>query len=361
MTAALARAERPVLIMAGGTGGHIFPGLAVAAELAARQVPVIWLGANGGLETRLVPQHGVALETLSIGGLRGKGLATALRTPLRLLAAVRAARAVLKRHAPRSVLSMGGYVAAPGGIAAWLARIPLVVHEQNRVPGLTNRLLARFAQRVLTGFADAFGAAEWVGNPVRASIAAVPVPAERYAARDGALRVLVLGGSQGAASLNAQVPEMLRRRGTRVALQVCHQCGEKQVDKTRAAYAAAGVEAEVVSFVDDMAAAYAQADLAICRAGALTVAELAAAGLPALLVPYPHAVDDHQTRNAQALVAAGAGQLVGEGEDFVKRLGAAFDQIADRRQLLGMANAARTLAKPNATHRIADVCLEVAA
>lgn len=361
MSASLAPAERPVLIMAGGTGGHIFPGLAVAAELAARRVPVIWLGAHGGLETRLVPQHGVALETLSIGGLRGKGLATALRTPLRLLAAVRAARALLKRHAPRSVLSMGGYVAAPGGLAARLARIPLVVHEQNRIPGLTNRLLARFAQRVLTGFADALPRAEWVGNPVRASIAALPAPAQRYAGRNGPLRVLVLGGSQGAASLNAQVPEMLRRRGTRIAVQVRHQCGEKHVEKTRAAYAAAGVEADVLSFVDDMAAAYADADLAICRAGALTIAELAAAGVPALLVPYPHAVDDHQTANAQAMVAAGAARLVGEGEDFVKRLGGAFDEIAERGRLLAMADAARTLARPDAARRIAEICLEVAA
>lgn len=361
MSASLAAAERPVLIMAGGTGGHIFPGLAVAAELAARRVPVIWLGAHGGLETRLVPQHGVALETLSIGGLRGKGLATALRTPLRLLAAVRAARALLKRHAPRSVLSMGGYVAAPGGLAARLARIPLVVHEQNRIPGLTNRLLARFAQRVLTGFADALPRAEWVGNPVRASIAALPAPAQRYAGRNGPLRVLVLGGSQGAASLNAQVPEMLRRRGTRIAVQVRHQCGEKHVEKTRAAYAAAGVEADVLSFVDDMAAAYADADLAICRAGALTIAELAAAGVPALLVPYPHAVDDHQTANAQAMVAAGAARLVGEGEDFVKRLGGAFDEIAERGRLLAMADAARTLARPDAARRIAEICLEVAA
>lgn len=361
MTASVASAARPVLIMAGGTGGHIFPGLAVAAELGARDVPVVWLGAQGGLETRLVPQHGVALETLSIGGLRGKGLMTALRMPLRLFAAVRSAHAALKRHAPRSVLSMGGYVAAPGGIAARLARIPLIVHEQNRVPGLTNRLLARFARRVLTGFDRVFADGEWVGNPVRASIAALPAPTVRYTGRAGDLRVLVLGGSQGAASLNAQVPEMLRRRGTRVASRVLHQCGEKHVEKTRAAYAAAGIAAEVVSFVDDMASAYAQADLAICRAGALTLAELAAAGLPALLVPYPHAVDDHQTRNAEALVAAGAARLVGEGEDFAGRLGTAFDEIADRERLLAMANAARALAKPDATRRIADVCLEAAA
>ncbi len=203
---------------------------------------------------------------------------------------------------------MGGYVAAPGGIAARLARIPLVVHEQNRIPGLTNRLLARFAQRVLAGFADAFAGAEWVGNPVRASIAALPAPAQRCADRTGPLRVLVLGGSQGAASARTRrCREMLApRRGARLTLQVTHQCGEKHVEKTRAAHAAAGVEAEALSFVDDMAAAYAAADLAICRAGALTIAELAAAGVPALLVPYPHAVDDHQTSNAQAMVAGRA-------------------------------------------------------
>ncbi|WP_300620504.1 undecaprenyldiphospho-muramoylpentapeptide beta-N-acetylglucosaminyltransferase [Dokdonella sp.] len=361
MTAPLARTERPVLIMAGGTGGHIFPGLAVAAELGARDVPVLWLGADGGLETTLVPQHGIALETLSIGGLRGKGLATALRTPLRLFRAVRAARAVLRRHAPRSVLSMGGYVAAPGGIAARLARIPLVVHEQNRVPGLTNRLLARFARRVLIGFADAFPGAEWVGNPVRAAIAALPPPSARYAGRTGALRLLVLGGSQGARSLNEAVPEMLRGLGASLPVQVRHQCGAKRVDAAQAAYRAAGIDAEVLPFIGDMAAAYADADLVICRAGALTLAELAAAGVPSILVPYPHAVDDHQTKNARAMVDAGGGVLVPEGADFVERLGTALGAMGDRSRLFRMADAARALARPEATHRIADVCLEVAA
>lgn len=361
MTAPLARMERPVLIMAGGTGGHIFPGLAVAAELGARDVPVLWLGADGGLETTLVPQHGIALETLSIGGLRGKGLATALRTPLRLFRAVRAARAVLRRHAPRSVLSMGGYVAAPGGIAARLARIPLVVHEQNRVPGLTNRLLARFARRVLTGFADAFPGAEWVGNPVRTAIAALPPPSVRYAGRVGALRLLVLGGSQGARSLNEAVPEMLRGLGANLPVQVRHQCGAKRVEAAQAAYRAAGIDAEVLPFVEDMATAYADADLVICRAGALTLAELAAAGVPSILVPYPHAVDDHQTKNAQTMVDAGGGVLVSEGADFVERLGAALGAMGDRARLVRMADAARTLARPEATRRIADVCLEVAA
>ncbi|MFI4968766.1 MAG: undecaprenyldiphospho-muramoylpentapeptide beta-N-acetylglucosaminyltransferase [Lysobacterales bacterium] len=361
MSAVVPNANRPVLIMAGGTGGHIFPGLAVAAELAARRIPVIWLGAEGGLETRLVPRQRIALETLRIGGMRGKGLLTLLRTPFRLARAILGARALLKRHAPRSVLSMGGYAAAPGGIAARLARIPLIVHEQNSIPGVTNRLLVRFAARVLTGFREVFPGAEWVGNPVRASISALPAPATRYAGRAGPLHLLVLGGSQGAQSLNSALPEVLRRRGSHLACVVRHQCGEKHFDKARVAYLSAGIEAEVVPFADDMAEAYAWADLAICRAGALTLAELAAAGVPAILVPFPHAVDDHQTRNAEAMVEAGAARLVPEGDDFVKRLGAAFEELGDRARLLKMAEAARTQAKPHAAGRIADVCLEVGA
>jgi len=354
-------AIKPVLIMAGGTGGHIFPGLAVADELHKRKTPVIWLGGVGGLETRLVPQHGLRLETLPIAGVRGKGILAKVFAPLRLAHAVARARGVLKRHAPRSVLSMGGYAAAPGGIAAWLARVPLVVHEQNRIPGVTNRLLARFAKRLLTGFADAFANGEWVGNPVRASIAAVPVPAQRYAGREGPLNLLVLGGSQGAQSLNAALPEVLRRRGARLPVSVRHQCGAKHFEQARAAYMRANIEADVVPFEDDMAGAYAWADLVICRSGALTLAELAAAGVPAILVPYPHAVDDHQTKNAEAMVAAGAARLVAEGDEFVKRLGAAFEEIGDRAKLVKMAEAARSLAKPDAARRIADICLEVAA
>lgn len=356
-----AASMKPVLIMAGGTGGHIFPGLAVADELRRRATPVIWLGGVGGLESRLVPQHGLPLETLPISGVRGKGIVAKIFAPLRLAYAVVVAHSVLKRHAPHSVLSMGGYAAAPGGIAAWLRRVPLVVHEQNRIPGVTNRLLARFAQRVLTGFADAFVQGEWVGNPVRASIAAIPAPSQRYAGREGPLNLLVLGGSQGAQSLNSALPEVLRRRGARLAVSVRHQCGAKHFDKARAAYLAANIEADVVPFEDDMAAAYAWADLVICRAGALTLAELAAAGVPAILVPYPHAVDDHQTRNAEAMVAAGAARLVAEGDEFVKRLGATFEEIGDRARLLNMAQAARSLAKPDAAGRIADICLGVSA
>jgi len=352
----------PILIMAGGTGGHIFPGIAVARELRTRGIPVVWLGGNAGLETRLVPQAGFELETISFSGVRGKGLMTLVMAPWRLLRAVFAARAVMRRVHPGSVLSMGGYAAAPGGIAAWLARVPLVVHEQNRVAGFTNRLLARFAQRVLAGFADALPNADWVGNPVRAEIAALPTPRERIADRDGALRVLVLGGSQGAKSLNTLLPQVFQRRGHSLQLAIRHQCGARHLEQTVSAYAAADVAADVAAFIDDMAAAYAWADLVICRAGALTLAELCAAGVGAILVPYPAAVDDHQTRNAEVLVQAGAARRVSEGDDFVKNLGAQLDDLArERLRLLTMANAARALARPDAAARIADICVEVCA
>jgi UDP-N-acetylglucosamine--N-acetylmuramyl-(pentapeptide) pyrophosphoryl-undecaprenol N-acetylglucosamine transferase len=353
-------ANAPVLIMAGGTGGHIFPGIAVAQELERRKVPVIWLGGKTGLEMRLVPQHGIALESIDISGVRGKGVGTMLRMPFKLAGAVLAARKLIRKHAPRSALALGGYAAAPGGIAARLMKIPLVVHEQNRIPGKTNRLLAKKATRVLSGFDGVFPGAEWVGNPVRESIAKIALPEQRYELRSGALKLLVLGGSQGAQSLNAALPEVLRRRGTKLPVEVRHQCGEAHFDKARNSYLAAGIDAEVVPFEKDMAGAYAWADLVICRSGALTLAELAAAGAPSILVPFPHAVDDHQTRNAEAMVAAGGALLVAEGADFAGRLGKAIESIGDRARLLAMAKAARTLAKPDAAARIAQVCLEVA-
>lgn len=350
--------QAPVLVMAGGTGGHIFPGIAVAAELARREVPVVWLGAAGGLEESLVPAAGIRLETLSIRALRGKGPAALLMLPLRLVRAVRTARRILARHRPRSVLALGGYVAAPGGIAAWLARVPLVVHEQNAVAGLTNRLLARFAQRVLGGFEGTPAGAEWVGNPVRAELAALPPPAERLAGRDGPVRVLVLGGSQGARALNRGAPPALAALGQ--ALEITHQCGRGAKADTREAYRAAGLNARIEPFIDDMARAYAWADLVLCRAGALTLAELCAVGLGAVLVPYPHAVDDHQTRNAAAMVEAGAALLVQEGEGFGARLQAALGDVRARGRQRSMAEAARRLARPDAAGRIADACLEVA-
>lgn len=351
----------PVLIMAGGTGGHIFPGLAVAAELASREVPVAWLGARGGLETRLVPDRGIALETVAIRGVRGKGLLALLAMPLRLAAAVLAAYRHLHRLRPCAVLSMGGYVAAPGGLAAWLARIPLVVHEQNRIPGSTNRLLARFARRVLAGFADAFPRAEWVGNPVRREISALPAPETRLAGRAGRVRLLVLGGSQGAQALNRHLPAALAQLPPAARPEVHHQCGQPHVDATLAAYADAGQDARVEAFVEDMAAAYAWADLVVCRAGALTLAELAATGLAAVLVPYPHAIDDHQRANAEALVAAGAAMLVPEERLDAAHLAAILEPLlADPAQRVRMAVAARALARPDAAARIVDACLEVA-
>ena len=352
----------PVLIMAGGTGGHIFPGLAVAECLRAQGVPVVWLGALGGMETRVVPAQQIELHAVAVGGLRGKGWRTRLLAPLMLLRALAASLAVMRTVRPRSVLSMGGYVAGPGGVAAWLLRRPLLVHEQNRVAGFTNRRLASLARRVLTGFADALPRGEWVGNPVRAAIAALPAPAQRMAGRHGAPRLLVLGGSLGARALNLALPRALALLPADARPAVRHQCGSRGVQEARAAYAQAGVVADVVPFIDDMAASYAWADLAVCRAGALTVAELTAAGLGAVLVPFPHAVDDHQTRNAEALLAVGAAELMQERDLQPQALAQRLQSLlGDRSRQLAMAAAARTLAKPDAAQMIAHACVEVAA
>jgi UDP-N-acetylglucosamine--N-acetylmuramyl-(pentapeptide) pyrophosphoryl-undecaprenol N-acetylglucosamine transferase len=355
-------AQSPVLIMAGGTGGHIFPGLAVAEALRAQGVPVVWLGAEGGMETKVVPAHGIELITVPVGGLRGKGIKTRLLAPLMLTRALLASLGALRRIKPRSVLSMGGYVAGPGGIAARLTHRPLLVHEQNRVAGFTNRKLAGFAQRVLAGFSDALPGAEWVGNPVRGAIAALAAPRERMAGRSGRPRLLVLGGSLGARALNLALPQALSLLAPGQRPDVLHQCGSRGIDEARAAYAKAGVDAQIVPFIEDMAGTYAWADLALCRAGALTLAELTACGLGAVLVPFPHAVDDHQTRNAEALVAAGAAQLIQERDlntnDLAQRL---TTLLGDRAALLAMAEAARTLAKPDAAADIARACVEVAA
>ncbi len=352
----------PVLIMAGGTGGHIFPGLAVADALRARGVPVVWLGAVGGMETRVVPAHDITIHTLAVAGLRGKSVAARIKAPLMLARALLGALSLLRRIKPRSVLSMGGYVAGPGGIAAWLLRRPLLVHEQNRVAGLTNRKLAGRAQCVMAGFADALPGARWVGNPVRAAIAAVLTPARRMAGRQGKPRLLVLGGSLGARALNRALPRALAMISLERRPQVLHQSGSRGLEEARAAYAEAGVEAEIVPFIDDMAGSYAWADLAVCRAGALTLAELTAAGLGAVLVPFPYAVDDHQTRNAEVLVDSGAALLIQERELDVSDLARRLDALlGDRAQCLRMAEAARAMAKPDAASVIADACLKVAA
>ena len=355
--------QGPVMILAGGTGGHIFPGLAVAKALRARGIAVSWLGADGGMETRLVPQHGIEIDTIAISGVRGKGLATLLRAPFRVAASVRAAQRVLRARRPRAVISFGGYAAGPGGLAARLAGVPLIVHEQNRAPGMTNRVLSRFARRVLTGFPDTFSDRDEqvVGNPVRAEIAAIAPPAQRFAERAGPLRVLVLGGSQGARALNRAVPEAIAGLRGRVPCEVRHQCGEKLLADAQQAYAQAGVIASVEPFIADMAAAYAWADLVICRSGALTLAELCAAGVGSVLVPFPQAVDDHQTKNARFLVDRGAAQLLPQaGDDLGARLSATIEILAERGVLLQMADAARAIARPDAAERVVDAVLEVA-
>lgn len=352
----------PVMILAGGTGGHIFPGLAVARVLRARGVPVVWLGADGAMETRLVPQHGIEIDTIAIAGLRGKGKAALLGAPWRVLKAVRGAGAVLRRRAPRAVVSFGGFAAGPGGLAARLQGRPLLVHESNRAPGFTNRVLAKFARRVLVGFPDSgLPREEVVGNPVRDEIAALPPPRQRFTDRNGPMRLLVLGGSQGARALNLAVPRALSQLGN-VSFEVRHQCGEKMLGEAQQAYAQAGVAASVESFIADMAAAYVWADLVVCRAGASTLAELCAAGVGSVLVPFAAAVDDHQTRNAEYLAERGAALLLKQDEALATNLQAALRVLAaDPARRLAMAESARSLAKPDAAERIADIILENAA
>lgn len=353
----------PVLVMAGGTGGHVFPGLAVAAALRARDVPVVWLGAEGGMEQSLVPRHGIPFRAIAVAGVRGKGLARKLRLPFDLLRAVWQARRVLQSVQPRSVLSMGGYAAGPGGLAAFWLRRPLLVHEQNRIPGLTNKVLARLARRVLTGFPDAFaGRGQWVGNPVRAAIAALPAPAQRMAGRSGRARLLVIGGSQGARALNRLLPAALALLPEGERPEVRHQCGTKMIAEAQASYREHAVAGELTPFIEDMAAAYAWADLVLCRSGALTIAELTAAGLGSLLVPYPHAVDDHQTANARWLTDAGAALLLPEaGLDASGLAGQLGTLLNDRAAMLQMAERAHALARTEAADVVAQACMEAGA
>jgi UDP-N-acetylglucosamine--N-acetylmuramyl-(pentapeptide) pyrophosphoryl-undecaprenol N-acetylglucosamine transferase len=352
--------EAPVLIMAGGTGGHVFPALAVARVLRGRGVPVVWLGAPGGLESRLVPANGFPIEWISVRGLRGKGLLAWLRAPFAILNAVLQAAGILRRVRPRAVLGAGGFASGPGGIAAWLLRIPLLIHEQNAIAGMTNRWLARLATQVLEAFPGSFGAgarARCIGNPVRADIASSPAPAQRFAGRRGPANLLVLGGSQGALRLNRLLPEALAQLAPPARPHVRHQAGERNLDATRAAYGEACVEADVTPFIDDMAAAYAWADLAICRAGALTIGELQATGLGAVLVPFPAATDDHQTKNAEVMVRMGAAVLVQERDlDAASLAHLILELTADRPRLLRMAQAARAAAVTDAADRLADLC-----
>lgn len=350
---------RTALIMAGGTGGHIYPGLAVAHELRARGWRVVWMGNASGMEARIVPPQGYETAWVRFAALRGKGLLTKLLLPVNLLRGFAQAFAALRRVRPQVVLGLGGYVTFPGGMMASLRGVPLVLHEQNSVAGLANRVLASVADRILSGFPRALSKGEWVGNPVRAEIVAIAAPEQRLRDRDGPLRLLVVGGSLGAAVLNEVVPAALARLPAAERPRVTHQAGREKIDALDAAYRAAGVEAETLPFIDDMAARYAQADLVICRAGALTVAELACAGVASVLVPYPHAVDDHQTGNARFLADAGAAVLLPQTQLTAAALAALLGSL-DRNKLLDMACKARALARPDAAQLVADACEAIA-
>ena len=350
---------RLVLIMAGGTGGHVFPALALARLLRAASHEVVWLGTQRGLEARVVPAENIAIEWLSMSGLRGKGLVTLLAAPFKLLWSIWQALGVMRRRRPALVVGFGGFVTGPGGVAAWLTRRPLMIHEQNAIAGYSNRLLAHLTRNVLAAFPKAFPAgveARVVGNPVRADIVMQPPPADRFARREGALRLLVVGGSLGASRLNSVVPFAIEQSG--LQLHVRHQAGERGIDAARAAYEEAGVTAEVAPFINDMAAAYADADLVICRAGALTISELAAVGVAAILVPFPAAVDDHQTVNAQYLVREGAAVLIADRDLTPARLASELKVLCQRGKLLAMAERARLVAKPRAAEELAAACIE---
>lgn len=351
--------------MAGGTGGHVFPALAVAHHLRAQGFGVSWLGTRHGLESEVVPKADFPIDYISVHGLRGKGVFGWLMAPFTLMVALIQALGVCKQRRPNAVLGMGGFVTGPGGLAAWLLRLPLVIHEQNAIPGLTNRLLARFATQVLEAFPGSFPNAVQAihtGNPVREDIARLPAPDERFNTRQGPIRLLIFGGSLGAQILNQLLPQVLSRLLAKHPLDIWHQSGQRNLQETQSGYAQAKITARVEPFIEDMAQAYAWADLVICRAGALTVSELAAAGVGAILVPFPHAVDDHQTRNAAYLSNAKAAITLQQVECTPERLQAQLQELitAGREHLLSMAQAARRLAMPEATVQVTQACLRCA-
>ena len=349
---------RTLLVMAGGTGGHIMPGLAVAEHLREQGWKIAWMGNPDGMEAKLTAGRGYEMAWVRFSALRGKGLLRKLLLPFNLLRGFSQAWSQLKRIRPDVVLGMGGYVSFPGGMMASLRGIPLVLHEQNSVAGLANKVLAAVADRILTGFPDALKQGRWVGNPVRPQIAVLPAPTLRYAQHSGQLRVLVLGGSLGAQALNEALPKALALIPEQERPVVLHQAGDKHLPMLISFYASADVKATCVAFIDDMAGAYNWADLVICRAGALTVAELAAAGVASLLVPFPYAVDDHQTSNARFLSSAGAAILLPQDQLTPEHL--AEMRNLSRSQLTQMAEKARALARPEATAEVARICQEVA-
>jgi UDP-N-acetylglucosamine--N-acetylmuramyl-(pentapeptide) pyrophosphoryl-undecaprenol N-acetylglucosamine transferase len=348
---------KSILIMAGGTGGHIFPGLAVAEEMRAAGWDVVWMGARGGMEERLVPQRGYRTAWIRARAARGKGLLQKLLLPANLLFSFWESARYIRSLKPSVVLGLGGYVAFPGGMMASLLNRPLALHEQNAIPGLANRVLAHISDKVMVAFPGALKGAEWTGNPVRAEIAAIPAPEDRFRSRSGALRILVVGGSLGAQALNEALPKAIALLPARPV--VVHQAGERHLDALKANYAAAGVAGELIAFIDDMARRYAEADLVICRAGAVTIAELSAGGMASILVPFPHAVDDHQTANAKFLSGRGAAILIQQRDLSPRRLAELIASL-DRAKLLDMARKARALGKPDAARIVAQRCMEIA-
>ena len=354
--------KRTILIMAGGTGGHIFPGLAVAEVLAARGWRVVWMGVRSGMEADIVPANGYEMVWVNFQGVRGKGIEALVALPLRLLRAMWQAVSALRRVRPDVVLGMGGYIALPGGMMAALLNRPLAIHEQNAVPGTTTRLLAPLADRLLTSFESAFKPKQralLTGNPIREAFAACAHPAERFAERQGPLRLTVLGGSLGAQALNETVPRALALIPAAVRPHVLHQTGRQHIDAVKSAYANAGVAARCEAFVDDMAEELAASDVVVCRAGATTLAELAAVGVASVLIPFPHAIDDHQTRNAQFLTTSGAAILLPQAALTPAALAEVLRSL-DRARLLDMAMKARALGKPRAAHEVAEVCEQLA-
>lgn len=351
--------SRTILIMAGGTGGHIYPGLAVADALRAQGWQVVWLGAPNSMEAELVPKQGYEVAWVNFSGVRGKGLLRLLTLPFTLLRALMQSADAIFRHRPDVVLGMGGYITMPGGLMAAMLRRPLVIHEQNSIAGMSNKVLAKLATRVLSGFPGVLNKTEWCGNPVRADIAALPEPQARYAARSGKLNVLVVGGSLGAQALNETLPKALAMLGGQERPNVLHQTGKKHFEAVQKLYEQAGVSVDVRPFLEDMANQYAKADVVICRAGALTIAELAAAGTASVLIPFPFAVDDHQTHNARFLSKHGAAVLLPQKELSAEKLAQLLREM-NREKLLAMALAARSLAKPEATAQVAKICAELA-
>jgi len=355
--------KKVALIMAGGTGGHVFPALATAEKLQAQGVHVEWLGSRHGIEAELVPAAGLKLHSIEVRGLRGKGKLSLLLAPFKLLFALWQALSVVRSVKPDVVLGMGGFASGPGGLAAWLLRIPLIIHEQNAVAGMTNKALSKLAKKVLEAFQGAFSSGlttQTVGNPVRGSILNLPEPKERFSDREGPLRLLVVGGSLGAKAINDLLPEVLAELPQEQRPEVWHQAGKRNIEETQKRYETLGVnECKVVPFIDDMAEAYSWADVVLCRAGALTVSELSNAGVASVLVPFPYAVDDHQTKNANYLAERDAAILIQQADLNKETLTALLtEQLNQRETLMEMANKALSLGKPEASDVVANVCLE---